>query len=133
MIDRRVFLIAAVVVVVAAGALFLVLKTRKGRAEKTVQEIAEVSETTQEVVPGETERKAAEEELRAAEIENILDLARYYLEKGEYELARGQLEQVLIRDTQNSEARTLLDEVIQGKKDKERRDERGVCADSPLP
>jgi Tfp pilus assembly protein PilF len=56
------------------------------------------------------ERVPVSGEAKEGELENKLKLARYYMEKEEYDLARTQLEEVLIKDPENEEALELLEE-----------------------
>ena len=104
---KKAAIIAAVAVIIIAGVLFFLLRSRTGREEISPEKPARETIETEEV----------------DEIENMLKLARYYLDKEEYDLARTQLEQVLIRDPANTEAQTLLDETIAQKKVQDREDE----------
>ena len=54
---------------------------------------------------------------------NILKLAEYYMDKEEYDLARAQLEQVLIRDPENKRALSLLEKAISKKKEITKKEE----------
>ena len=49
------------------------------------------------------------------DIENMLKLAEYYMDKEEFDLARNQLENVLIQQPDNTKARRLLAEALSKK------------------
>src|SRR4030042_320566 len=81
-------LVAIILLLLLAGGLYFILP----RLKKEKPPVAEKQDT--------------------AEIDNILKLARYYMEKEEYDLARQQLEQALIKNSENAEALALLEEAV---------------------
>ena len=74
---KKVAIIAAAVIIIIAGVVFFLLRSPGDTVETSPD--TTVTETT------DTEETDA--------IENMLKLARYYLDKEEYDLARAQLEQ----------------------------------------
>jgi tetratricopeptide (TPR) repeat protein len=101
-----VIIIAAIVILLIGGGTFLLIERTRREIPPEVPEPV-VQEPTVPEEPTEPEMD---------EVENMMKLARYYIEKEEYDLARIQLEQVLLREPDNEQAKALLEQALDRKR-----------------
>ncbi|KKL95971.1 hypothetical protein LCGC14_1849140 [marine sediment metagenome] len=104
---------AAIVILIIAVGLVYFIGRMNSKKPPRVQEI-DVSDGYDDKEDG---RSSTEE------AENMIKLAQYYIGKEEFDLARNQLENVLIKDPVNKLALSLLENVIRKRKELEKKEE----------